>query len=89
MSDDSQSRPAIVTGGFHSVESASPPTEQHSPVHSHSPALRAGEEGCSGASAQDSGQQQGDSPMLDEPCIKVRVCLKSTWLRTTNSIRLF
>uniref|UniRef100_A0A3Q3X269 Uncharacterized protein n=1 Tax=Mola mola TaxID=94237 RepID=A0A3Q3X269_MOLML len=70
-SDDSQSQPAIVTGGFHSVESASPPTEQHSPVHSHSPALRAVEEGCAGVSAQGSGQHQGDSPTLDEPCIKV------------------
>ncbi|KAG8005223.1 Zinc finger and BTB domain-containing protein 12 [Nibea albiflora] len=69
-SDESQSQPLIVSGSIHSIAPASPPTGRPSPVHPHGPVLRSVEEDNSDAPAQDSSQHH-DSPMLDEPCIKV------------------
>ncbi|XP_076610015.1 uncharacterized protein LOC143334905 [Chaetodon auriga] len=69
--EESPARPVIVSGSIHSVGSASPPMGRPSPVHPHSPVLRSGEEKNCDMSAQGSGQHQDDSPMLDEPSIKV------------------
>ncbi|XP_035537728.1 zinc finger and BTB domain-containing protein 12-like [Morone saxatilis] len=70
-SEESQSRPVIVNGSVNSVASASPPAGQPSPVHPHCPTVRSMEENSGDTSAQGSSQHHDDSPMLDEPCIKV------------------
>ncbi|KAM7384520.1 hypothetical protein PAMA_011736 [Pampus argenteus] len=69
ITEESQPRPLIVSGSIHSV--ASPPTSRRSPMHSHSPVVRSVEENNDNMSAQDSSQHHSDSPLLDEPCIKV------------------
>ncbi|XP_070702518.1 zinc finger and BTB domain-containing protein 12-like [Pempheris klunzingeri] len=70
-SEEGQSRPVIVSGSIHSVASASP-TSRPSPVPPLSPpVVRAVEENSEDVSAQGSSQQHGDSPIMDEPCIKV------------------
>lgn len=72
-SEEGQSQPVIVSGSIHSVASASPPTDRPSPVQPHSPVLNAVEENNDDVSAQENGQQNDESPMLHESCIKVCV----------------
>lgn len=69
--EESQPQPLIVGGSIHSVASASPPNSRPSPMHPHSPVVRSVEETNDNMSAQGSSQHHGDSPLLDEPCIKV------------------
>ncbi|XP_020513713.2 zinc finger and BTB domain-containing protein 12 [Labrus bergylta] len=68
-SEESLSQPVIVSGSVHSFPPASPPTSRPSPVEPHSPVLRSGEE--KNVSTQGGSQSHNNSPMLDEPCIKV------------------
>ncbi|XP_044026580.1 zinc finger and BTB domain-containing protein 12-like [Siniperca chuatsi] len=70
-SEENQSRPVIVSGSIHSVETASHPTGRPSPVHPHSPVVRSVEENNGDMSVQGSCQHHDDSPMVDEPYIKV------------------
>ncbi|XP_029369784.1 zinc finger and BTB domain-containing protein 12 [Echeneis naucrates] len=66
---ESQSQPVIVTGSVHSV--ASPPTSRPSPVDPHSPVVQPVEQNDGDTPAQGSSQQHDDSPMQNDPCIKV------------------
>ncbi|XP_045914205.1 zinc finger and BTB domain-containing protein 12-like isoform X1 [Micropterus dolomieu] len=70
-SEEGQTRPVIVTGSIHSFPSSSPPTDRTSPVHLNSPVVRSVEENNGDMSAQGSSQQLDDSPLVDQPCIKV------------------
>ncbi|XP_008279344.1 zinc finger and BTB domain-containing protein 12 [Stegastes partitus] len=66
--EESQARPVIISGSMHSV--GSPPQSRPSPAQPHSPAVRSAEENNDDISAQGSSQPH-DSPVLDDPCIKV------------------
>uniref|UniRef100_UPI0037E74498 zinc finger and BTB domain-containing protein 12-like n=1 Tax=Semicossyphus pulcher TaxID=241346 RepID=UPI0037E74498 len=70
-SEESLSRPVIVSGSIHSVPPASPPAVRPSPVDPHSPVVRSVEENNSDVSAQGGSQNNEDSPMLNAQCIKV------------------
>lgn len=69
--DESLSRPVIVSGSLHSFPSESPPLNQSSPVEPHSPVVCSVEEKSHNVSAQGGSQNSDDSPMLEEACIKV------------------
>ncbi|XP_062292189.1 zinc finger and BTB domain-containing protein 26-like [Scomber scombrus] len=69
--EDVEPRPLIIDGSIHPVASAASPAGRPSPVHQHSPVVRSVEENNDNMSAQGSGQHHSDSPLLDEPCIKV------------------
>ncbi|XP_069032163.1 zinc finger and BTB domain-containing protein 12-like [Embiotoca jacksoni] len=66
--EGNQPTPVIVSDSIYSV--ASPPPTQPSPVPPHSPDVHPVEEN-SDMSAQGSSQENDDSPVLNDPCIKV------------------
>lgn len=67
--EEGQARPVILSANIHSV--ASPLTTRPSPMEQHSPAVITLEEENSETSAQDSTQRNSDSPLQDEPEMKV------------------
>uniref|UniRef100_UPI003AAB89B9 uncharacterized protein isoform X1 n=1 Tax=Centroberyx gerrardi TaxID=166262 RepID=UPI003AAB89B9 len=73
--DESQSRAVIVSGSAHSA-STPPPTSRPSPAQPHSPAGRSLEENNTDKHTLASNQHHGDSPLLDESCIKSPIMLQ-------------
>ncbi|XP_038133000.1 zinc finger and BTB domain-containing protein 12-like [Cyprinodon tularosa] len=69
--EEGQARPVILSANIHSI--ASPLTTRPSPMEQHSPALITLEEENSETSAQDSTQRNSDSPLQDEPEMKVNM----------------
>uniref|UniRef100_A0A147A013 Zinc finger and BTB domain containing 12, putative n=1 Tax=Fundulus heteroclitus TaxID=8078 RepID=A0A147A013_FUNHE len=67
--EEGQARPVLLSANVHSV--ASPLNSRSSPTEQHSPAVITLEEENSETSAQDSTQHHSDSPMADEPDLKV------------------
>ncbi|XP_005748733.1 zinc finger and BTB domain-containing protein 12-like [Pundamilia nyererei] len=80
--EETETRPVIVSGSVHSV--ASPPPRQPSPVHSHSPVVRSVEESNGELSAQGSSQLHDDSAALDEGFIKVHASDEDEEARQEN-----